>query len=160
GAGSWTDDMFARAIREGTGHDGRALSWHMPYFIFKNLSDEDLASVIVYLRSIPPIHNIVKPTKMSKDDQTAIEHFLKPLLNPIPIPDFSNPVARGQYLVKIGECVGCHTMDAEYNPGLFGGGNPVHRFNRKAFSANITVDSSGISYGEQGFIFVLRTGKG
>jgi hypothetical protein len=27
GAGTWTDDMFARAIREGVGHDGsRAVS--------------------------------------------------------------------------------------------------------------------------------------
>jgi hypothetical protein len=26
GAGTWTDDMFARAIREGVGHDGRVLS--------------------------------------------------------------------------------------------------------------------------------------
>jgi len=30
GAGTWTDDMFARAIREGAGHDGRALNWQMP----------------------------------------------------------------------------------------------------------------------------------
>ena len=53
GAGTWTDDMFARAIREGVGHDGRALSLDMPYNNFKRLSDEDLASVIVYIRSLP-----------------------------------------------------------------------------------------------------------
>ena len=62
GAGTWTDDMFARAIREGVGHDGRALSYYMLYNNFKNLSDEDLAAVIVYIRSIPPIHNVVLPT--------------------------------------------------------------------------------------------------
>jgi hypothetical protein len=31
GAGSWTDDQLARAIREGIGHDGRTLFPLMPY---------------------------------------------------------------------------------------------------------------------------------
>ena len=47
GAGTWTDDQFARAIREGIGHDGRTLFPLMPYDDFRNLSDEDLASIIV-----------------------------------------------------------------------------------------------------------------
>ena len=55
GAGSWTDDQLARAIREGVGNDGRALFPFMPYENFRSMSDEDLASVIVYLRSIPPV---------------------------------------------------------------------------------------------------------
>ena len=52
GAGNWTDDQLARAIREGIGHDGRALFPMMPYTHFREMSDEDLASVIVYLRSL------------------------------------------------------------------------------------------------------------
>lgn len=43
--------MLARAIREGIGHDGRALFPAMWYASFRELSDEDLASVIVYLRT-------------------------------------------------------------------------------------------------------------
>src|SRR5262249_18608397 len=50
GAGSWTDDQLARAIREGIGHDGRPLSPLMPYQPLRNMSDEDLASIVVYLR--------------------------------------------------------------------------------------------------------------
>jgi hypothetical protein len=57
GAGSWTDDQLARAIREGIGHDGRTLFLMMPYQNYKYLSDEDLASIVVYIRSLPPIHN-------------------------------------------------------------------------------------------------------
>src|SRR5215213_7824016 len=45
GAGAWTDDMFARAIREGVGHDGRALFPAVPYY--RNYSDEDVASIVV-----------------------------------------------------------------------------------------------------------------
>jgi hypothetical protein len=57
GAGSWTADQLARAIREGVGHDGRALFPIMPYQHYRDMSDEDLASVVVYLRSLPAVHN-------------------------------------------------------------------------------------------------------
>jgi hypothetical protein len=46
GAGTWTDEQFARAIREGIGHDGRRLFPMMPYVNFRNMSDEELASII------------------------------------------------------------------------------------------------------------------
>ena len=55
GAGAWSDDQLARSIREGVGHDGRALFPFMPYPDLHALSDEDLASIIVYLRSLAPI---------------------------------------------------------------------------------------------------------
>ncbi len=57
GAGTWTDDMFARAIREGIGHDGRALSEPMYWKTYRELSDEDIASVVVYLRTLTPVKN-------------------------------------------------------------------------------------------------------
>jgi hypothetical protein len=52
GAGSWTDDQLARAIREGIAHDGRVLFPLMPYARFHDMSDEEGASVVVYLRSL------------------------------------------------------------------------------------------------------------
>jgi hypothetical protein len=57
GAGAWTDDQLARAIREGIGHDGRTLFPIMPYQKFREMSDEDLASIIVFLRSMKPVHH-------------------------------------------------------------------------------------------------------
>src|SRR5687767_7308932 len=57
GAGTWTNEQFARAIREGIGHDGRRLFPMMPYMNFRSMSDEDLASVITYVRSIEPVRN-------------------------------------------------------------------------------------------------------
>ncbi len=160
GAGTWTDDMLARAIREGVGHDGRALSWQMPYNMFRKISDEDLASVIVYLRSLPAIHNVVPPTKLSAEERSITEKSIWPITEPVLTPDFSDPVKRGMYLVNLGECVGCHTSHSDYNPGLFGGGNFAPRYQHAAFTANITIDPSGIAYGPEGFIFTLRTGKG
>ncbi len=160
GAGKWTDDMFARAIREGVGHDGRALSYHMPYADFKNLSDEDLASVVVYIRSIPPVHNNLLQTKIPAGERSGIERSLTPITQPILAPDFSDPKKRGRYLVGLASCAVCHTSWAEYNPGLFAGGNLIDHEHGKAFSANITSDPSGMAYGVEGFIFVMRTGKG
>src|ERR1051326_2587220 len=43
GAGTWSDDALARALREGIGHDGRALFPMMPYEHYREMSDEDVA---------------------------------------------------------------------------------------------------------------------
>src|SRR5260370_42552529 len=64
GAGNWSDDTLARGIREGIGHDGRALFPIMPYPSYQQMSDEDLASVIVYLRTVPAVRNQLPTTKM------------------------------------------------------------------------------------------------
>ena len=54
GLGAIPDDAVARAIREGVSHDGRAL-FMMPWRDFRHLSDEDVASVVVYLRTLAPV---------------------------------------------------------------------------------------------------------
>src|SRR5947207_4713938 len=64
GAGNWSDDMLARAIREGIGHDGRTLFPVMPYPHYRQMSEEDLASVIVYVRSVPPVRSQLPTTQM------------------------------------------------------------------------------------------------
>jgi hypothetical protein len=49
-------------------HDGRLLDpTIMPYEFYRFMSDEDLASIIVYLRSIPPVRNVLPPPRTSKD---------------------------------------------------------------------------------------------
>lgn len=156
GAGGWTDDMFARAIRDGISHDGRVLHPQMWYDSFRNLSDEDLASVIVYIRSIPPVHNPLKTTKEKKVRAPMNDAITEP----VPQPDVSDSVKRGRYLVRIADCIGCHTaFEAPLNPGFFGGGNFIKLEKEKAFSSNITPDPSGISYYDDSFfVQVLRTG--
>jgi mono/diheme cytochrome c family protein len=159
GAGTWTDDMFARAIREGTGHDGRALHPQMWYGAFRNLSDEDLASVVVYIRSLPPVHNALPTTKLPAGRPLPPS---EPLAGPVAAPDQSTAVARGRYLVRIADCIGCHSaLEAPLAPGFFGGGTPVTIFGRPAkFSANLTKAPSGIGsyYTPQVFRDVMRTG--
>src|SRR5258706_931803 len=62
GTGNWSDDQFARAIREGISHDGHALFPLMPYPNFSRMSDEDLASAVVYIRSLPAVTTFLPPT--------------------------------------------------------------------------------------------------
>jgi mono/diheme cytochrome c family protein len=160
GAGRWTDDMFARAIREGIGHDGRVLHPQMWYASFRSLSDEDLASVVVYLRTLDPVRNALPVTNLPAGRPPLVAP--PPLDAPVPAPDLSTPVRRGAYLVRIADCIGCHTAwEAPLVPGYFGGGNRIEMFGRPAvFSANLTSAPSGIGAFYDAVLFreVLRTG--
>ena len=161
GAGGWTDDMLARAIREGIGHDGRALYWGMWYRSFAGLADEDLAAVVVYLRTLPPVRNALPPTVLPADEQAANARNPKPITAPVTGPATDDTKALGRYLLGVADCAGCHTAwEAPRNPGLFGGGNEVGRGSRKAFSANLTRHKSGVAYPREAFISVMHTGKG
>ena len=56
GLGAWSDAEIARAIRSGVSRDGRPLFWQgMPWDHFSNLDEEDVASVIAFLRMLPPV---------------------------------------------------------------------------------------------------------
>ena len=156
GAGTWTDDMLARAIREGIGHDGRVLHPQMWYGSFRSLSDEDLASVIVSLRSIPAVAHALPATKLSRARPAP-----EPLLEPVPRRGASGPVKRGEYLVRIADCQGCHTAwEAPAVPGLFAGGNLIQLGGLRVFSPNLTPDPTGIPYYDEAlFREVMRTGR-
>ena len=164
GAGAWTDDMLARAIREGIGHDGRALFPVMPYGLFKDMSDEDLASVIVYLRSVPAIRRELPATEVPFPPGPLINAVPKPVTGPVAAPDRANQVQYGEYLTKMAVCSECHTpMDAQGNrlPGMeFAGGFPLLFDGKTVTSRNITQDPSGIPYYDEAlFLSMMRTGK-
>ena len=164
GAGTWTDDMLARAIREGIGHDGRALAGPMWYWSFSNLSDEDLASVVVYLRTLPPVRNPLPKRRLSPAGEQEALAGPTPITEPVPVRTMADPVERGRYLADIADCSGCHSAwEAPYIPGVFGGGNLLEargrRLDHDLFSANITSDPSGIAYYDDSlFIETIRTG--
>lgn len=185
GAGRWTDDQLIRAIREGIGHDGRRLSLVMPYPKFSILTDDDVRSIVAYLRSLPPIRNSLPhwiPTDVAERPQ-------EPLRRPATSADLATPLGRGEYLVHLAGCVHCHTarpLDGTENQRRrdleFGGGRrfetkptfdeleddpgfaspPPQMPGPKSFvtSPNLTTDPSGIPYYDENiFIQTIRTGK-
>jgi mono/diheme cytochrome c family protein len=162
GAGNWTDDQLARAIRDGIGNDGRALFPFMPYENFRHLSDEDLASVIVYLRSIPAVDRAVPRTELEFPVKYLIRAAPKPVNEPVPAPDLSSAVRRGDYLVTVGGCRDCHTVqkNGQRLAALdLAGGFLLRGPWGEVASANLTPDPSGIPYYDEAlFVEVMRTG--
>jgi hypothetical protein len=163
GAGSWSDDQLARAIREGVGHDGRALFPFMPYPDFRAMSDEDLASIIVYLQSLPPVRKQLPATDLIFPVNYLIRNVPRPLDASVPEPDVSTPEKRGRYLVTMAGCEDCHTpkdTQGQPLPGMdFAGGFILDGPWGRVASSNITPDPSRISYYDQAtFTQVIRTG--
>lgn len=162
GAGDWTDDMLVRAIREGIGHDGRALFPVMPYLSYREMSDEDVASVVVYLRSLAPVRNPLPQTTIPFPLSRLILSAPAPVTEIVPQPDSSDAFKRGAYLVGLSGCAGCHTPqdDGRVIAGLeFSGGYLLKYPGGEVISANITPHATGIEYyDEQLFLEMMRTG--
>jgi mono/diheme cytochrome c family protein len=60
GLGRWTAADLERAVRDGRARDGRVLSaLDMPWTILSRLSDRDVEAIHAYLRTIPPVRNLV-----------------------------------------------------------------------------------------------------
>jgi len=163
GAGNWSDDALARAIREGIGHDGRTLFPVMPYPNYRTLSDEDLASVIVYIRSIPAVRNQLPLSDIPFPQKYLIRSLPQPINAPVPASDLSTPALRGAFLTRMGSCADCHTPVEDGKPiaGLdFAGGFVFSLQTGVVASANITPDASGISYYDEAlFVHAIRDGK-
>jgi hypothetical protein len=163
GAGAWSDDMLARSIREGIGQDGRALFPIMPYSRYQQLPDEDLSSIVVYLRSLPPVRNSLPQTEIVFPVKYIIRNVPQPVTGPVSQPDVSDSLKRGTYLVNLIGCADCHTPVDNHNNAIpemdFSGGQIFGGPWGKVASANLTSDPSGISYYDEAlFVRAMRTG--
>ena len=60
GLGKWTQATFMQAIRTGRHMGrGRKILPPMPFPMYRNFTDEDLAAIFTYLRTVPPMKNSV-----------------------------------------------------------------------------------------------------
>lgn len=162
GVGTWTDDELARAIREGVTREGRAMFPIMPYEDFRYMSDEDVASVVVYMRSLPAVKHALPESVVFAPVKYLIRDAPQPITAAIPPPDASTAAARGAYLARLAACDGCHTPAKRGSPipGMdFAGGFVMSGPWGSVATANITPDPSGISYYDENlFCEVMRTG--
>lgn len=163
GAGNWTDDQLARAIREGIGHDGRALFPMMPYTHYRSMSDEDLASVVVFLRSLPAVRHELPRTEIIFPVKYLIRSVPEPITSPVADVDKSDPVKHGAHLINLAGCADCHTPQqrGEPVPGMdFAGGEVFAGPWGSPASANLTPDPTGIPYYDEAlFLEVIRSGS-
>jgi hypothetical protein len=129
-----------------------------------NLSDGEMAAVIAYLRTLPP----VKQARARTEIRAPVRWFLKsqpePLTGPVAEADVSDPVKRGKHLADIGLCWECHTpFDSRHRPlpGMdFAGGHEFVMVGVLTRAGNITPHASGLAhYTESLFLRVMRTGN-
>ncbi len=112
---NWTDGEIYRAVTSGVNKDGKALFPVMPYHKYGRLANEDIYSIIAYLRTLKPI---------KKDIPESDPDFpMDFIINTIPTPgkhdlkpDKSNSVRYGEYLVTAAACADCHTPQKKGTP--------------------------------------------
>ncbi|MFM9949104.1 MAG: c-type cytochrome [Saprospiraceae bacterium] len=152
GLGRYQDGEIAYLLRTGVKRDGKLAG---PFMQFPNLSDEDVAAVIAYLRSDAPSVQASEAKHVSKYSFLAKALYKLGVFKPMPYegkpiatPPKADQIAYGRYLaVAVYECYSCHSasfetnnvLEPEKSPGFFAGGNPIadHDFNHTP-SRNIT----------------------
>ena len=114
GIGGWTDDQIITAIRHGRRPNGERLIPVHPYTVFNGMAEQDLRTLVAYLRTLPPVNRKTPPKKITVPLFESV--FLPAWLAtfaPRETPPASAPtsgVARGEYLVRaVGHCGECHT---------------------------------------------------
>ena len=112
GIGTFSDGAIARALRQGVGHDGRAL---LPFMEMQGLSDEDLVAVVSYLKSQPPVRNPVPAHRFTVLGMVVKATLLANPVGPRGTPPRATPrgatVENGRYLVEsVANCWACHTQ--------------------------------------------------
>ena len=105
GIGKWTDAQLARAIREGIRPDGSVIGPPMPIEFYRELSDDDLAAIVAYLRAQPPVRNAVEKSKYN----IPLPPNYGPAVGKVVAPSPTDKLRYGKYLADIGHCMDCHT---------------------------------------------------
>jgi cytochrome c553 len=151
GIGDYTDADLERAIRHGVRPDGRPLLF-MPAEAFAAMTDEDLAALMGYLRTVPPVDREQPEPRVGPVARVLYLLGNFPLLpveliehdDPRPNPSPGVTVDYGRYLATIGGCRSCH------GPALAGDANPD--------APDITVGRIG-AWSEEDFFRALREGR-
>lgn len=153
----YTPEDWVRAIRHGVGADGRRLVI-MPSQHFAELSDGDAAALVAYLRTVPPVDNVLPERRVGPMGGILLgagqltfpadavardrEGSAAPAA-PAPTPEY------GRYLTTVALCAECHGEDlAGRKPGM---GPPP--------GPNLTRGGRTGTWTEEAFIRTLRTGK-
>lgn len=158
GLGDWTDGEIARAIREGLDQEGIELKV-MPSSLFYRLSDEDVAAIVGYLRSLEPVANEIPPFQFNAVGKAmAAVGLLGPseLGEPITAPQTapepgSTGADRGEYLVTLGGCRFCHGENLAGGPVPFSEPGAVP-------ASNLTPAGELAGWSETIFIETMRFG--
>jgi mono/diheme cytochrome c family protein len=127
-ASVYTDADWERALRKGITHEGRALAPMMPAEATQHYSDEDLGSIVSYIKSLPPVDDVLPKPNYSPLAKILTGAGVFPLAPDLvakvqrlePTPDIAVTKEYGHYLANIAGCTTCHGAN------LTGAEHPAH----------------------------------
>ena len=153
---NYTDEDYVRAIRHGVGQDGKPLIY-MPSNFYRDLNQEDLGSIIAYLKSVKPSEEAGPPNTtgpylwqyvMGNPQGLPAVKLIDHEQTAVPVgPDPSDTLAYGEYLAL--PCKSCHGED-------FAGTVQLERLGVGA--PNITPYNLG-DWTEEEFFHAMREGE-
>jgi mono/diheme cytochrome c family protein len=156
-ASVYSDADWERALRKGIGHDGRALAPMMPSEAVQHFSDADLAAVVAYIRSVPPVDSATAKPSYALIAKMLIGAGVLPLSPDLvakvkrlePSPEIGVTKEYGHYLANIAGCTTCHGAN------LTGAEHPAHPGLQ---TPNLSSDNAA-SWNLEEFQRTLRTGR-
>lgn len=152
-----SDGQLAQAIRDGLRADSRS-EFVMPSDLYRNLSNEDVAAIIAFLRKTSPVDNDPGETRLSIGARVTVSLLRAPLLiaeqidhgapRP-PAPAIGATAEYGAYVAQV--CTGCHGAN-------FAGG-PVPGAPGEQIAANLTPMGRVANWTDEQFALALRHGR-
>ena len=156
GAEYSTED-FVRAVRHGIGRDGKPI-FMVAVTSTSHLSDEELAAIIAYLKTIPPVNHVTRETSFTPLGKILFAAGVLPKLpveavrHDVRVQSLSSGATAeyGEYLVNTHDCRLCH------GPELNGGPFPDPTIIK--ISPNLTPGGELAFWTEEQFINTIRSG--
>lgn len=173
GIGTWSFEDFHASMKHGVRPDGSHLYPAFPYTDFALLSDQDIASLWLYLKTLPPVEQAALDNELAFPyNQRALLAGWKALFHEQaefePDPSQTEQWNRGAYLVEgAGHCGACHSprnaLGAEKTALAFTGGSYMDKvrfgYHRQWSGVNLTSHSAGLAgWSEDDIVDYLHDG--
>lgn len=156
---AYTDADLVRALRHGVRPDGTSV-FVMPADDFYYLSDQDLGSIIAYLRTVPPVDQEWGPKQFTLMGNVligvgAFDNFIMAdqidHTGPRPAaPTIGVTKEYGDYLARLNGCRHCHGEQLS--------GGKVDDLTSNLIGPNLTPGGELAAWGDADFIKTIRTG--
>jgi mono/diheme cytochrome c family protein len=185
GIGTWTDDQFDAAVRQGRSRNGARLYPAMPFPYYSRMSREDVKDIRAYLNTIEPVRNAVRVNRLPFPLNLRTSMIAWDALYFTPgefHPDTSKSAEwnRGAWLVQGPEhCGACHTpktflggdkaseelqgyaLQGWTAPDITSGQGPLQNWSREDIAAYLKTghNKSAAAAGLMGEVVDLSTSK-
>ena len=159
----WSDAELARAIREGIRPDGSLIGPPMPFTMYRGLSDDDLASIVAFLRTLPATESA--EALPASEYRIPLPPAYGPPIDSVAAIPAGVTVEYGAYLAgPVAHCMECHTPMGPQGPmldtHLGAGGFEFHGPWGTSVAANLTSHEDGLKgYSDAEIAAMITQGK-